>query len=135
MVTLAVILGRPWTERFLLVRNRGNATRHPGVYRVDDGTFWIRAKVLDPRTGTKKEVERLLNGVTINQAVAERLKLIDSLKNPVAQTKRMRVREYAEQWLESKKLRLDPSTAKTYEDAIKRRILPELGDFYYDAIN
>ena len=44
------------------------------------------------------------------------------------------MREFAKEWLESKKLRIDPSTAKTYEDALEKRILPALGDYYYDAL-
>lgn len=38
------------------MRNRGTATRYPGVYSVDDDTYWVRAKTKDLRTGKLKIV-------------------------------------------------------------------------------
>ena len=66
--TLAATLGRLETERILLVRNKGTVTRYPGVYRMNEMTYWIRAKATDPRTGKTKEVTKLLEGVTMQQA-------------------------------------------------------------------
>ena len=116
------------------MRNRGTATRYPGVYRVDENTYWIRAKATDLRTGKKKEVEKLLEGVNLQQAAQMRADLFEAAKNPAPSAKRTRVREYAKEWLASKKLRIDASTAKTYEAALEKRILPSLGDYYYDAL-
>jgi hypothetical protein len=116
------------------MRNRGTATRYPGVYRVDERTYWVRAKATDLRTGKKKEVEKLLEGVSIHEAAQQRAELFEVAKNPAPSAKRTRVREYAKEWLESKKLRIDPSTAKTYEAALEKRILPTLGDYYFDAL-
>ena len=76
-VTLAATLGRLETERILLVRNKGTATRYPGVYRLDEMTYWIRVKATDPRTGNKKEVGKLLEGVTIQQAAQQRADLAE----------------------------------------------------------
>jgi hypothetical protein len=103
------------------------------VYRIADDKYWVRAKATDLRTGKKKEVEKLLEGVSLQEAAQQRAALIEVAKNPAPSMKRMRVREYAKEWLESKKLRIDPSTAKTYEAAIEKRILPTLGDYYFDA--
>ena len=129
------IVGRPETERFLIImRTRGNATKYPGVYIVDQKTYWIRAKALDLRTGKTKEVEKLIEGVSLQEAARQRAELIEEARNPPPSAKRVRVREYAPQWLASKKLRLDPSTAGTYEAALENRILPALGDYYYDAL-
>jgi integrase len=122
------------TEGILTMRNRGTATRYPGVYRVDDDKYWVRAKATDLRTGKIKEVEKLLEGVSLQEAAQQRATLVEVAKNPAPSMKRMRVREYAKEWLESKKLRIDPSTAKTYEAALEKRILPMLGDYYYDAL-
>jgi integrase len=122
------------TEGILIMRNRGTATRYPGVYRVDDDKYWVRAKATDLRTGKTKEVEKLLEGVSLQEAAQQRATLVEVAKNPAPSMKRMRVREYAKEWLESKKLRIDPSTAKTYEAALEKRILPMLGDYYYDAL-
>jgi integrase len=116
------------------MRNRGTSTRYPGVYRVDENTYWIRAKATDLRTGKKKEVEKLLEGVNLQQAAQMRAELFEAAKNPAPSAKRTRVREYAKDWLASKKLRIDASTAKTYEAALEKRILPSLGDYYYDAL-
>jgi integrase len=104
------------------------------VYLVDANTYWIRAKATDLRTGKTKEVEKLLEGVSLQQAAQQRAALIEVAKNPAPSMKRMRVREYAKEWLESKKLRIDASTAKTYEAALEKRILPTLGDYYFDAL-
>src|ERR1051325_6262576 len=103
-------------ERILLVRNNGTATRYPGVYRVDEMTYWIRAKVTDPRTGKKKEVEKFLERATLQEAAQQRADLADSMKRPLVEAKRMRVGDYARLWLESKALRLDASTTQTYTD-------------------
>ena len=116
------------------MRNRGTATRYPGVYRIADDKYWVRAKATDLRTGKKKEVEKLLEGVSLQEAAQQRAALFEVAKNPAPSMKRMRVREYAKEWLESKKLRIDPSTAKTYEAALEKRILPMLGDYYFDAL-
>jgi hypothetical protein len=91
-------------------------------------------KALDQRTGKKKEVEKLLEGVSLHQAAQQRAELFEAAKNPAPSAKRTRVREYAKDWLASKKLRLDASTAQTYEAALEKRILPWLGDYYYDAL-
>ena len=110
------------------------ATRYPGVYQVDGSTFWVRAKTTDQRTGKKKEVEKLLEGVSLQEAAQHRATLMDVTRNPAPSAKRTRVKEFAKTWLESKKLRVDASTAKTYEAALEKRILPTLGDYYYDAL-
>lgn len=104
------------------------------MYRVDELTYWIRAKVMDPRTGNKKEVTKLLEGVTIQQAAQQRADLVEATKKPAAEVKKMRVGDYARSWLESKALRLDASTVQTYTDALEDHILPALGDFYYDQL-
>jgi len=132
--TLVATLGRLETERILLVRNRGTATRYPGMYRVDEKTYWIRAKATDPRTGNKKEVERLLEGVSIQQAAQQRSELMEATKKPIAEAQHMRVGDFARSWIESKALRLDASTVQTYTDALEDHILPALGDYYYDQL-
>jgi integrase len=97
-------------------------------------TYWIRAKATDPRTGKKKEVAKLLEGVTIQQAAQHRADLVEATTKPIAQAKKMRVGDYARSWIESKVLRLDASTVQTYTDALEDHILPALGDYYYDQL-
>ncbi len=113
---------------------RGKATRYPGVFRMDDDTLTIRAKVMDPRTGYQKEVTRKLETTSLPEAARVRAELIDGVLNPVERTKKIRVGDFARSWIASKALRLDATTLRTYVDALENHILPALGDFYYDAI-
>ena len=101
---------------------------------MDEMTYWIRAKAVDPRTSNKKEVRKLLEGVTIQQAAQHRAELMEAVRKPIAQVRQMRVGDYARSWLESKALRLDASTVQTYTDALEDHVLPALGDYYYDQL-
>jgi hypothetical protein len=65
-------------------------------------TYWIRAKATDPRTGNKKEVAKLLERVTIQQAAQHRADLVEATTRPIAEAKKMRVGDYARSWIESK---------------------------------
>lgn len=88
----------------------------------------------DPRTGNKKEIAKLLEAVTIQQAAQHRADLVEAARKPVVEVQKMRVGDYAKSWIESKALRLDASTVKTYTDALEDHILPALGDYYYDQL-
>ena len=113
---------------------RGTPTRYPGVYRINNETFFVRATGTDPRTGKKKEVTKLLEGVSAQHAAQERTKLIEEISKPVEKAQKVRVGDFARSWIESKALRLDSTTIKTYVDALERHILPALGDYYYDVL-
>jgi integrase len=109
-------------------------TRYPGVFRLDQASYWIRAKVVDPRTGKPREIDRVLDGVTAHEAAQQRDSLINEIKSPIVQAQRVRVGEFAKSWIESKALKLDSSTMRRYADALEIHILPALGDLYYDAV-
>jgi hypothetical protein len=64
------------------MRNKGKATRYPGVYRIDENSYWIRAKAVDLRTGKDKEVTKLIEGVSLQEAAQQRAALIEVAKNP-----------------------------------------------------
>jgi integrase len=113
---------------------RGTPTRYPGVYRVDNTTYIIRAKGTDPRTGKTKEGMKRLVGVNAQEAAQERAQLIETFTNPIEQAKKVRVGDFAKSWIESKTLRLDATTIRTYVAALEGHILPAFGDFYYDAL-
>ncbi len=113
---------------------RGTPTRYPGVLRVDEKTICIRARLIDPRTGRNKEVTKILTGVTPQEAAQKRAELIESVRKPTGPTAKVRVGEFAKQWIESKALRLDSGTLRTYVDALENHILPALGDYFYDAL-
>lgn len=117
------------------MRQHGTATKYPGVHKVKEGVFRVRAKVVDPRTGKPKEVDKLLTGVSAQQAAKVRTELLQELKaGPDAGRDRLRVGEYARLWMESKAAVLDDRTAKHYAEALDLHVLPMLGDFYYDAL-
>ena len=78
---------------------RGKATRYPGVFRLDQAKYWIRAKVVDPRTGKNKEIDRILEGVTAHEAAQKRDDLINNVKQAVQQAKKARVGEFAKSWI------------------------------------
>jgi len=65
--TLIAVLGRPETEWRALVKDKA-PTRYPGVFRLDQVNYWIRAKVVDPRTGKNKDIDRVLEGLTAHEA-------------------------------------------------------------------
>jgi len=131
--TLVPALGPETAERLFLVKNK-EQTRYPGVFRLDQAKYWIRAKVVDPRTGKNKEIDRILEGVTAHEAAQKRDQLINETKNPPELTKKVRVGEFAQSWMKSKTLKLDSSTARTYADVLEKHVLPALGDLYYDAL-
>lgn len=116
------------------MRKSGMPTRYPGVYRVEDNSHRVRGKVVDPRTGKTKEIDRLVIGVSAREASEMRAALIKEALGPAVDAQRMRVGEFAQSWIKTKKLKLDPATARTYADALDNHILPALGDYYYDVI-
>ncbi|HEY0252741.1 MAG TPA: site-specific integrase [Kofleriaceae bacterium] len=126
-------MGRPEIE-WRLVKDK-TPTRYPGVFRLDQATYWIRAKVVDPRTGKQKEIDRVLEGVTAHEAAQKRDDLINEIKSAVERTQKQRVGEFAKSWIESKTLKIDSTTADTYAAALENHILPALGDYYYDVLS
>ena len=109
-------------------------TRYPGVFRLDQATYWIRAKVVDPRTGKAKDINRVLDGVTAHEAAQKRDQIMLEATQTVQQVQKVRVGEFAQSWIASKALKLDSTTVRTYADALENHILPALGDYYYDAL-
>ena len=116
------------------MRKQGSATRYPGVYRVNDNSYRLRAVAVDPRTGKKKAVEKLVEGVSAQEAARMRSELMQEIRVPAAEVQRMRVGEYARSWMKSKAISIDPATARTYADALDQHILPAFGDHWYDAL-
>ena len=54
----------------LMSRIKGELTNYPGVYRLGENLHRIRAQVTDPRTGKRKQAERVFRG-TAKEAAAE----------------------------------------------------------------
>jgi hypothetical protein len=118
-----------------LMRQSGTPTKYPGVTKLANKTYNIRGKVMSPRTGKPKEVDRIIKNVTAREAAHVRAELLDALRvDATPQAKRLRVGEYARLWMKSKAFKIDAKTARSYADALDKHILPVLGDFYYDAL-
>lgn len=109
--------------------------RYPGVKRLGDGRFQLRAVVVDQRTGLKREVERIVNAPSVHQAHQHRLDLIEQVRRaPKGQPDRVRVGEFAKSWMREIKGKVDRGTADTYAAALEDHVLPALGDHFYDAL-
>lgn len=115
------------------MRSKGTVTKYPGVYMVNRDRFYLRARVVDPRTGQKKEVDRVVQAASAREAAALRAELIESFATGPA-TGRVRVGDFARSWIESKTRLVDSQTIEGYTSALENHILPALGSFYYDAL-
>src|SRR5262249_36321768 len=117
------------------MRSKGEATRYAGVQKIDDKTYRVRFKLVEPRTGKPREVDRVIQAASARDAYESRALLIkEERERRVGDQIRVRVGEYAKSWIESKTACLDKGTADRYGEALDLHILPKLGDFYYDAL-
>lgn len=123
-------------ERTFLMRRSGTKTKYPGVFKVGTGTYRLRVKWTDPRTGKRKEADRVVECRSAQEAARRRAELLEEFtkQEQEAANRRVKVGEYAQSWMRSKVLKVDPKTARTYADALDLHILPAFGDFYYDAL-
>ena len=106
-------------------------TRHPGVYRLEDGRYAILATTGDG--GRKRTWRTLPHGLTLNEAAIERSALVDSLKTGGGSIRPLGLQEYARTWLAEMTVR--PSTRARYQGALVDHILPELGHLALQDIN
>jgi integrase len=109
-------------------------TRFPGLYRLGDGRYKIRATAVCGRTGKIKEVTKTVGqGASAEEALAILLSMKSSIRRsendsrPSAR-RTPSVNDYAEQWLERKAARVRPSVAQNYERALGLFICPILGE-------
>jgi integrase len=121
------------------MRETGKATRFLGVYQVKRNVFRIRVTRLDPRKGVAKDTERLLRGVSLQEAVRKRTELAEEFSGVDGKgTKaRIKVGDYARSWLSTKVGTLSPNTAERYVDSLEDHILKRssgLGEFYFDSL-
>ena len=111
------------------MRQTGKATRFPGVYQLRHNVFRIRVTRLDPRKGVSKDTERLLKGISLQEAVQKRTELAEQLSgvDGMGDRARTRVGDYAKSWLTTKLATLSPNTAERYVDALEDHILNRSG--------
>jgi len=108
-------------------------TRYPGITEVGPSRYRLRVRYVDPKTGRRKQKIRVFEG-TLNEAVVEQARLHGKEEQP-ATSERKRLGDYAESWLECKAATVSPSTAHRLAWQIGYHIVPNLGEFWVDAID
>ena len=98
-------------------------TKYPGLYRLPDGRYRIRATAVCQRTGKLKEATKTLEKATTE---GKALTVLASLKAELRQGeataktgKRLTVADYAEQWLEARAASVRPAVAERYEMCLR----------------
>lgn len=115
------------------MRQQGQKTRYPGVYKTGNNEYRVRAVGKDPRTGKRKAVEKVFEG-SAQEAARMRSALLEEIQAATQVVERQRVGEFAQSWIKSKAVSLDPGTARTYAEALDRHVLPVLGAYWYDQL-
>jgi integrase len=100
---------------------------------VGPGQYRVRGKIIDPRSGLAKEVDKRVEAGSAQEAAAIRATLLGETISST-QTRRMRVGDFAKSWIESKAAVVSRYTLEGYVYALDKHVLPTLGTFYYDAV-
>lgn len=111
-------------------------TEHPGVYRLTNGGWRVRALITNPETGRREKKRRTLPAsATVEEAIAMRARLVAEIRGEEAQpAPRPLLAEYAEGWIERRERRLKPSTESMYRGVLSGYLLPFLGDLYCEEL-
>lgn len=115
------------------MKKTGTATRYPGVRMLRPGEYWVRGKVIDPRSDEIKEVRKVVAAGSPKEAAAIRSELLNEAISGT-QTERARVVDFAKCWIESKAAVVSRYTLEGYTTALDLHVYPHLGRFYYDAV-
>lgn len=97
------------------------------------GKWLVRVARVNQRTGRRENRKVTVVGT---KAEAERVErdLESELKAGVVKPRRVQLKTYASEWLESRAESLKPSVRAKYATSLDLHILPALGDFYLDSI-
>lgn len=130
-----------WTVE---MRPAQRPTKYPGVKDTGDGTFRIRGKAKNVKTGELMHLDKIVEASSPLQASQLRIKLLAELTGQDRKQAQNRptLKQHATSWLASKLPGLKPSTAELYTTLIDEYIVPgpiddagtKLGDCYVDAI-
>ncbi len=111
----------------------------PGVWRCRDGGFFVRARVLNPKTGKQFEISKLLDYEDADEArewLVEQMRVVRA-GGPAAQRKKIRFSDFAVSLLERKINAGDIRSAKSRERwgyTLEKHLIPAFGDVYMDAL-
>lgn len=95
--------------------------------------YRIRLKVVDPKTGRRLDVERLVVAATEGDASLLREELRRDLESESAVPERLRFRDYAMWLLRGKRKTVRKTTLRTYADRLDNAC-DAFGEFYLDAL-
>ncbi len=105
-----------------------------GVTELRKGLYLIRVQRRDPRTGQSLDIRRKVACANVREATMKQAELLAEMEQAAPLHERVQLRDYARSWLSSRLPTLKPSTRARYADDLDRHILPELGDYFLDAM-
>lgn len=115
-------------------RRRGRRqTTLPGVERLGPGEYRIRGHYIHPKTGRRRELDRIVKAPSPLDAFEMRLLALREAAGS-AEEERPRTEAFARSWLLSKSPGLRASTRTTYATALDLHILPTFRDWFIDRI-
>lgn len=119
-----------------MVKIRTTKTRHKGVLAVVDrpNTFRLRGTVTNAKTGKNVDLDKVVTAKSPLDASRKRAELLEEMQKALPSTERRRLEDFARWWLASKLPELKASTRSLYAMVLDEHIIPELGDYYLDAI-
>lgn len=107
-----------------------------GIQRIGEGRYRIRVDVLDPKTGRRVDVKRIVRAVSATDAARQRETLRAEIASGASSRHRTRPRlgDAVTSWLRSIGPALKRSTADLYACVLDVHVIPALGDHYVDAV-
>lgn len=110
------------------IQKAGAVLLSPGIRQLGPGRFHVEVWATDPKTGKRQKRQALVSTVREAHERQEELRA-----GPAVRASKVRLRDYAGDWLERRQASFSPSTQErlVYELA---RINVGLGDLYLDAI-
>jgi integrase len=110
--------------------------RTSGIQRIGEGRYRIRVDVLDPKTGRRVDVKRIVKAASTTDAARLRETLRAEIASGASARHRERPRlgDAVVSWLRSIAPALKRSTADLYACVFDVHVIPKLGDHFVDAI-
>lgn len=101
-----------------------------GIYQRDDGRYHVVATAKDPDKGKVRPKEKILEGEqTLERARELRATLKEEIATPEAptntpETSVTTLAHYCQEWMRAKRREVKPKTARTYGDALEKKVFP-----------
>ena len=114
----------------------------PGVWRTEDGAWWVRGRVKDPRTGLMREVSRFVEAASARAAFNWLQEQLDAIRLGLdtaeqARSNRIRFSEFAaslfERKVETGEIRSAAGRVK-WAGILEHHLIPAFGNVYCDAM-